>query len=120
MASTLRGVRRRNVARMSGGSISRRAVSRACRGITMGADKFGVDPLEIRQLLAGTGLTGIYYNNPAGSNTNGAEHFTTVALVRTDPTVDFNFGGGSPAPSVQIDDFTGRWLGYFQAPSTAD
>jgi PA14 domain len=59
----------------------------------------------------GTGLRGNYYTS----------HFSTNAfsgvptLSRIDPTVDFNFGNGSPAPSISSDFFTARWAGQVQA-----
>jgi glucose/arabinose dehydrogenase len=48
------------------------------------------------------GLTGEYYDNP---------DFTSLALVRTDGTVDFSWGSGSPDASVAPDSFSVRWSG---------
>jgi hypothetical protein len=62
----------------------------------------------------GTGLRGNYYTS----------HFSTNAfsgvptLTRIDPTVDFNFGSGSPDPGISSDFFTIRWLGEVQALDT--
>lgn len=59
----------------------------------------------------GTGLLGTYYTS----------HFSTNAfsgpptLSRVDPTVNFDFGTGSPAPSISSDFFTARWTGQVQA-----
>jgi hypothetical protein len=59
----------------------------------------------------GTGLRGNYYTS----------HFSTNAfsgvptLSRIDPTVDFNFGNGSPGASISSDFFTARWVGQVQA-----
>ena len=39
-------------------------------------------------------------------------------LVRTDPTIDFDWGGGSPAPVVPVDYFSARWTGFLTAPFT--
>jgi PA14 domain-containing protein/K319-like protein len=61
----------------------------------------------------GTGLTGQYYNDQG----NGT-YFTTLALTRTDATVDFDWGSGAPAPGVQADAFSVRWTGQVQAPVT--
>ena len=49
-----------------------------------------------------TGWRGEYYNNPnlAGS----------PVLVRNDSDVNFDWGYGSPAPSVQSDNFSARWV----------
>ena len=58
----------------------------------------------------GTGLEGYYYNN--------TNFFGTPALTRLDPVVDFNWGAGSPDPSIQVDDFCARWYGQLQALDT--
>ncbi|MFW6161244.1 MAG: lamin tail domain-containing protein, partial [Planctomycetota bacterium] len=54
--------------------------------------------------LAGqhAGLRGHYYNN---------EGFTDLGLLRTDATVDFNWGTGSPDPDIEADTFSVRWTG---------
>jgi glucose/arabinose dehydrogenase len=50
----------------------------------------------------GTGLKGEYYDN---------EDFTNFKFTRIDPTVDFNWGAGSPDPSIGPDLFSVRWTG---------
>jgi uncharacterized repeat protein (TIGR03806 family) len=58
----------------------------------------------------GTGLTGAYY-----SNHTAASPFTgPPTLVRTDSTIDFDWGSGSPDPSISVDSFTARWTGSVQ------
>jgi hypothetical protein len=54
----------------------------------------------------GSGLRGEYYD---------ASNFTTLRLTRTDPTVNFDWGGGSPDSSVGADTFSVRWTGQVQA-----
>jgi hypothetical protein len=44
---------------------------------------------------------GEYYNNP---NLQGAP-----VLVRNDPSINFNWGTGSPAPNIPVDYFSARW-----------
>lgn len=61
----------------------------------------------------GTGLTGRYYND---GKTNA--RFTTLALTRTDGSVDFNWDLGAPATGVQSDNFSVRWTGEIQVPVT--
>lgn len=56
----------------------------------------------------GTGLRGEYWNN---LNHNG-----TPALTRTDATVDFDWGDGSPGPGINTSTFTTRWTGKVQPP----
>jgi YD repeat-containing protein len=50
----------------------------------------------------GTGLTGRYYDNL---------DFTAYKLTRLDPTVNFDWAGGSPSASMGVDDFSVRWTG---------
>ena len=54
---------------------------------------------------SGTGLAVTYYNN---RNFNGRK------VSRTDATVDFDWGTGSPAPSIDPDTFSARWTGQVQ------
>lgn len=57
----------------------------------------------------GGGLTGEYYDNM---------DFTNLRLTRTDATVNFDWGGGSPDPSIGADQFSVRWTGQVQANAT--
>jgi surface antigen len=57
----------------------------------------------------GSGLFATYYN---GIN------FDTAALTRVDPTVDFDWGTGSPDPTVNADNFSVRWTGLVRAEFT--
>ncbi|HZF00108.1 MAG TPA: PA14 domain-containing protein [Planctomycetota bacterium] len=54
---------------------------------------------------AGVGLRAEYYDTI---------DFTGPALVRTDATVDFSWGAGSPDASVGADTFSVRWTGTIQ------
>ena len=54
---------------------------------------------------SGTGLLGQYYSGTA---------LQTLLLSRTDATVGFNWGAGSPAASVPVDNFSVRWTGQVQ------
>jgi hypothetical protein len=56
----------------------------------------------------GTGLKGDYYN---GTN------FDTFIETRTDPTVNFNWGG-RPTDSVNWDNFSVRWTGFVTAQTS--
>jgi len=42
----------------------------------------------------------------------------TLQMTRTDATVNFDWGTGSPDPSIPVDHFSVRWSGHLQAPST--
>jgi glucose/arabinose dehydrogenase len=55
----------------------------------------------------GTGLSAIYFNNM---------DFTGTTVSRTDPTVDFAWGSGSPAAAIGPDTFSARWTGQVEAP----
>ena len=59
---------------------------------------------------SGTGLDGAYYSNHAAA----APFSGSPTLVRTDPTIDFNWGNGSPDPSITPNTFTVRWTGSVQ------
>jgi glucose/arabinose dehydrogenase len=54
----------------------------------------------------GTGLSATYYDNI---------DLTGPTVTRIDPTVDFNWGTGSPAPSIGANTFSARWTGQVQA-----
>src|SRR5688572_1437787 len=58
----------------------------------------------------GTGLLGQYYNDPGGT-----ARFTTLALSRTDPVINFNWGEGIAGPGLQTENFSVRWTGHVQA-----
>lgn len=53
----------------------------------------------------GTGLTGKYYD---------AKNFTMLRVTRVDPIIDFNWGQGSPDPSIAVDTYSVRWTGQVQ------
>jgi hypothetical protein len=57
----------------------------------------------------GTGLTGQYFDNL---------DFTGLKVTRTDATVNFDWGQGSPDPSIAADTFSVRWTGSVQAQFT--
>jgi hypothetical protein len=50
----------------------------------------------------GGGLTAQYFDNI---------DFTNLKVTRIDPTVNFDFGTGSPDPSIAADSFSVRWTG---------
>ena len=53
----------------------------------------------------GTGLYGEYF---------GTRALTQRKLVRTDPTIDFAWGSGSPAAGIGADNFSVRWMGWIR------
>jgi hypothetical protein len=57
----------------------------------------------------GTGLAATYYDN---------NNFTGTTVTRVDPTLDFNWGDGSPAAAIARDTFSARWTGQVQAQKT--
>lgn len=57
------------------------------------------------QLGTGTGLKGEYFDNA---------DLTSLKLTRTDATVNFNWGNGSPDASIGTDSFSVRWTGMVQ------
>ena len=57
----------------------------------------------------GPGLSATYYNN---------SDLTGSTVTRIDPTIDFNWGSGSPSPSIGANTFSARWTGQVQAAVT--
>lgn len=55
---------------------------------------------------SGSGLTATYWDN---------RDLTGTSVARIDPTVNFNWGGGSPASGIAADTFSARWSGEIQA-----
>ena len=55
----------------------------------------------------GTGLQGDYYDNM---------DFTVLRVTRTDSTINFDWGTGSPDPSIGVDTFSVRWTGQIETP----
>jgi hypothetical protein len=55
---------------------------------------------------SGTGLTGEYYNNA---------NLTALVLTRLDPTINFNWGSGSPNAAIGSNTFSARWTGQVEA-----
>ncbi|MEJ0088583.1 MAG: chitobiase/beta-hexosaminidase C-terminal domain-containing protein [Limisphaerales bacterium] len=59
-------------------------------------------------LGSGTGLFGAYYSNQLKTFNDPA------TLVRIDTNINFDWGNGSPDPSISVDSFTVRWTGSVQ------
>lgn len=57
---------------------------------------------------------GQYFNDTAGQSGN----FRHRVLVRIDPTISFDWAGGSPAPVVPENNFSVRWTGTLTAPTS--
>ena len=58
------------------------------------------------QVGTGNGLPGVYYDN---------RDFTGATVSRGDPTVNFDWGAGAPAPGIGPNTFSVRWTGQVQA-----
>ena len=58
------------------------------------------------------GLSGSYFNDDANRIFD-----EPASLTRTDPSVNFDWGAGSPNPAVAPDGFLVRWTGYLNAPA---
>jgi hypothetical protein len=54
---------------------------------------------------SGTGLTATYFDN---------RDFTGTAVSRLEPAIAFDWGAGSPSPSIGPDTFSARWTGEVQ------
>ena len=64
----------------------------------------GGDPPATPMVGVGDGLNGTYFDLGTGGWTS-----------RIDPTVDFDWGLGSPGAGINVDNFGARWSGWFQA-----
>ena len=71
-----------------------------------GASSATVTIADNDSLHGGTGLTGTYFSDM---------NFGNAVVTRTDTTVDFDWGTGSPASGVAADGFSVRWNGQVQA-----
>src|SRR5262249_6849491 len=63
---------------------------------------------------SGTGLLGSYWTNTSSLAFTNAAFSTLPTLVRTDSTVNFNFGSTGPAPSIGQTNYVVRWTGAVQ------
>jgi hypothetical protein len=63
---------------------------------------------------SGTGLLGNYWTNTTSVAFTNVAFSTLPTLVRTDPTVNFNFGSTGPAPSIGKTNYVVRWTGSVQ------
>jgi PA14 domain/HYR domain/Ricin-type beta-trefoil lectin domain-like/Secretion system C-terminal sorting domain len=70
--------------------------------------------VAVTQQVTGGNCTG----GLKGSYFNVIDLTGTPVLVRTDATVNYDWGTGSPAPSVNVDHFSVRWDGQVEAPAT--
>jgi RHS repeat-associated protein len=66
------------------------------------------------------GLTGAYYDFSWLGHGHDILSTDTPNLTRTDPSVNFYWGTGSPFNGISSNDFTVRWTGYVTAPTTGD
>jgi hypothetical protein len=64
--------------------------------------------LTVGNAGTGIGLNGDYYSSQLATFLNAP------TLTRIDPTINFDFGTGSPDPSISADTFTVRWNGQVQ------
>jgi uncharacterized repeat protein (TIGR03806 family) len=62
----------------------------------------------------GTGLLGQYWSNTTSAAFIAAGFTNPPTLTRTDAVVNFNWGNGSPDPTISADSFVVRWTGMVQ------
>ncbi len=66
---------------------------------------YGTAPIPTPSVGSGNGLSATYFNNT---------DFTQAVLTRTDPTINFDWGGNSPEKNISPDRFSVRWIGQVQ------
>ena len=75
----------------------------AARAVAVGGGSSTSPPTTVTVNIPNVaGLRGEYYDNM---------DFTNLVMVRADPTVNFDWGNGSPDPRVGVNTFTVRWTG---------
>ena len=70
-----------------------------------------VEPTAPAPGANGTGLTGQYYDN---------SDLTALTMTRTDATVDWDWGSGSPGGGIASGTFSIRWTGQLKPSVTGD
>ncbi len=65
--------------------------------------------IEDATIVPGTGWKAEYFNNTDVSG--------TPVLTRTDPEINLDWGGGSPAPEIHENQFSARWTGCLEVPA---
>lgn len=70
-------------------------------------------PAQSTTIGGGDGAYGQYFND-----TNGVHLSGTPALTRIDPTINFTWNGAQPDPAIGGTNFSVRWTGEIQAPTT--
>jgi beta-glucosidase len=77
-------------------------------GFAMPIERSALQPAEGE----GPGLTAAYFANPAFKG--------SPALLRVDPTVNFNWDKSIPVPGLPRNEFSVRWTGTFTPPAPGD
>lgn len=74
-------------------------------------------PSQPRQIVPSSALTPAQPSGLRGEYFDDLE-FTNSRLVRTDPTIDFDWERGAPTASMGVDSFSVRWTGRVTAASS--
>jgi uncharacterized protein (DUF1800 family) len=89
-------------------------------GYTIGSPNSASVVLYPSPTPMGAGLTGQYFNN-ASSTYGSAQNFSGTSVTRVDPTINFNWGSGSPNQTlVNADNFSAIWEGRLVPTSTGN
>ncbi len=89
---------------------------RAPRGVLWKAASLALAALCSVGHARADGLQATYYDQ----NGQQRQYFTGSTVTRVDPQVDFDWGGGAPAPGIGNNDFSVRWTGQVEAPASGD
>lgn len=76
-----------------------------------------VESMESRVLPAGNGLLATYWDNASSAYTSSL-NFSGKSVHRTDASINFNWGTGSPASGIGANTFSVRWSGQIAVPRT--
>jgi PA14 domain/Chitobiase/beta-hexosaminidase C-terminal domain len=69
---------------------------------------------------SGTGLLGQYWSNTTSVAFTNASFNTPPTLVRTDPSINFDWGATGPATAIGTSNYVVRWTGTIQPQFTED
>jgi len=97
-------------------TLTNSALVRAVAAV-LGSESSGVAEarfINSSALGSGTGLSGAYWWNTTSTAFTNLTFINLPALVRTDATVNFNWGGTGPAPGAAGTNYVVRWTGTVQ------
>ena len=91
-------------------SVQAMAVQRGAANSGLASASF----VDTSAIGTGSGLQGSYWTNVASTAFTNSSFSASPTLVRTDPTVNFNWSSSPPSVSIGLSNFVVRWTGSVQ------